>query len=212
MSATVLEPVTRASQQASQRAPRSRVLTGIRIAVRALRIGTITLVFVAVLLSVCVFALSATNTARVVPVLSDSMAPSMPVGSVALTLPVARASVRAGDVIVFSDPLEPAIRVIHRVTHVFTATESSKFSNWSSDKIFLSTKGDNNTSADPWVVTIADATVWKQTGSVPAVGYAAIWIANPTLRLVLFLGGGVAVALWALVALWRRPVAARVAS
>ena len=176
--------------------------SGLRSSIRL--IGLI-VVCGAALLSLAVVGLAATNTLRLVPVLSNSMAPMMPTGSLAITVPVQRADVRAGDVIVFSDPLQPSIRVIHRVTKVFGAPDAFRFSNWSVDKSFLTTKGDNNAAADPWVVTIADPTVWRRTDSLPGLGYLAIWFSNPALRLSVFVLAGVAIALWGLLKIWRRP-------
>ena len=163
------------------------------------------LIILGVLASVAIFGLSATNTVRFVPVLSNSMAPIMPVGSLALTLPVQRQDVRVGDVIVFTNPNTAGVRVIHRVTRVYSTADASKFANWSTKQLFLGTKGDNNAVADPWVVTIADATIWRRTASIPGLGEPAIWIADPLIRLGCFVVAGVALGVWALVALWRRP-------
>lgn len=192
--------------ESSQQQRRSSVL---RIARRRLWRGgrVVGLAVVSVLVTVCVavFALSATGVARFVPVLSNSMAPQMSVGSVALTLPVPRSAVRVGDVIVFTDPQRPSIRVIHRVTHVYGADEAHKFADWSTKRLFVDTRGDNNPSADPWVVSISDASIWRRVGSMPGIGYPAIWINSPTLRLAVFLFAGAAIALWALYLIWRKP-------
>jgi signal peptidase len=96
-------------------------------------IGTV-LCIVAV---VAVYVLSATNTARLVPVLSNSMAPDMPVGSLALTLPAARADIRVGDVIVFTDPDHPTIRVIHRVVHIYGSDEAASFTDWDPNQLTI---------------------------------------------------------------------------
>lgn len=166
--------------------------------------GTVTL------LSVVVVGLSASSTMRFVPVLSNSMAPRLPVGSIAVTVPVNRTDVGVGDVIVFANPLRPSIRVIHRVTRLFGPDDAARFSNWSADSIFFETRGDNNPVADPWVATISAATVWRSTGSVAFVGFPAVWFAAPAMRLGLFLFGGVVIALLAVIAIWRRPTAPRV--
>jgi len=158
-----------------------------------------------VLLSVTIFILSATGTARFVPVLSDSMAPDMPVGSMAFTSPVPQGTITAGDVIVFSNPNQPSMRVIHRVTHVFSAEEAMSFSNWAPKMLFATTKGDNNANADSWVVAIADPTVWRLQASVPLFGQPAIWLAQPLAPLWLILVVTVVGAGWLLRTLWRTP-------
>lgn len=154
---------------------------------------------------VAVYILSATNTARLVPVMSNSMAPDMPVASLALTLPVARAEIKAGDVIVFTDPDHPTIRVIHRVVHIYGPDEAAKFTNWDPNQLIAGTKGDNNPSVDPWTVTIADTTIWRLDRSLPYLGQPAIWFETPTIRLWGFGAGGVALVGWMLVLVWRRP-------
>lgn len=179
----------------SRRASLPRVLRGL--------VGA--LLTLGVLVSATIFGLSATNTVRLVPVLSNSMSPIMPVGSLALTLPVARQDVRVGDVIVFSNPNTAGIRVIHRVIRVYGTAEASNFANWSTDKLFVGTKGDNNTMADPWVVTISDAIIWRRAASLPGLGEPAIWVADPTIRFASSMLAGIALAVWALVAIWRRP-------
>ncbi len=179
--------------------PRAR---RIAFAIRVLVTGFIGL---GVLLSVTIFALSATGTARFVPVLSNSMYPNMPVGSMALTMPVAESSIRVGDVIVFSNPNQPSVRVIHRISHIYGADEASQFSNWSPDILFANTKGDNNPEADPWVVTIADTTVWRMQTSVPFLGYPAIWLDQPLAPLWFIVAGVLALTVWVLRAVWGRP-------
>jgi signal peptidase len=179
--------------------PRAR---RIAFAIRVLITGLIGL---GVLLSVSIFVLSATGTARLVPVLSDSMAPNMPVGSMALTVPVPESSIVVGDVIVFSNPNRPSTRVIHRVTHIFGPDEADQFSNWSPDVLFATTKGDNNPMADPWVVAVADATVWRMETSVPVMGFPAIWLGQPLAPIWLLGAGMLAVVAGVLRAVWRRP-------
>lgn len=171
----------------------------------AIRVITTGFVGLGVLLSVAIFALSATGIARFVPVLSNSMAPNMPVGSLALTVQVPQDSIEVGDVIVFSNPTQPSTRVIHRVTHVFGPDEAASFSNWSPDVLFATTKGDNNPTADPWVVTIADPTVWHLQTSIPYLGYPAIWLAQPLAPLWFIVAGVLAVTVWLLRFVWRRP-------
>ncbi|GAB2816205.1 hypothetical protein GCM10027022_02810 [Alpinimonas psychrophila] len=171
----------------------------------AIRVLITSLVGLGVLLSVAIFALSATGTARLVPVLSNSMAPNMPVGSMALTVPVSKSSIQVGDVIVFSNPTQPSTRVIHRITHVYGPNEADQFSNWNPDVLFATTQGDNNPQADPWIVTIADATVWRLQTSVPFLGYPAIWLAQPLAPIWLLATGVLVVALWILRSVWHRP-------
>jgi signal peptidase len=159
-----------------------------------------------------VYIMSATNTARLVPVMSNSMAPDMPVGALAVTLPVPRSDIKVGDVIVFTDPDHPVIRVIHRVTHIFGPDESAKFTHWDPNQLTASTKGDNNPTADPWTLTVADATIWRLDRSLAYLGQPAIWFETPTVRLWGFGVAGIALIAWLLMLVWRRPAPEEVAA
>lgn len=154
---------------------------------------------------IAVLVLSSTSTARFVPVLSNSMAPTMPIGALALTVPVPRAAIKVGDVIVFTNPDHPAIRVIHRIIHIYGPEEASKFSNWRADQLTAETKGDNNPTADPWTLAIADPTIWRLEHSQKYFGYPAIWFQTPTIRLWGFGAAGAALVAWMLVLVWRKP-------
>jgi signal peptidase len=151
------------------------------------------------------FVLSLMGIARFVPVLSNSMAPEMPMGSLAIALPVERETVVAGDVIIFTAPIGPQRRVIHRVTHVYTGEETQQFVDWVPTRSYMDTKGDNNPSADPWVLTMSDATVWRKESVVMSAGWPAIWLGDPQIRFAAFGLAGLAVVAWSLVVVWRRP-------
>ncbi|KQQ05911.1 MULTISPECIES: signal peptidase I [unclassified Rathayibacter] len=156
-----------------------------------------------------VFVLSALGLVRLVPVLSNSMAPGMPVGSLAITLPVAPSEIRAGDVVVFTDPDVPERRVIHRVTFVYPEAEAAELRGREPGELALTTKGDNNPAADPWIVTIADQRIWREQSIVPLLGWPSIALSRPEARFVLFAVGGASVVGAVLVAIWRRPTEAR---
>ncbi|NQX25977.1 signal peptidase I [Microbacteriaceae bacterium VKM Ac-2854] len=178
---------------------------------RLFRALTGVLVGVAVLAAVAVFALSALGLVRFVPVLSNSMAPQMPTGSLAVTVPVPQGEIAAGDVIVFTDPDDAGKRVIHRVADLFPADEAAQLVGWQPGMIALHTKGDNNEYADPWILTIADAQVWRRSAVVPYLGWPTIAFGDPRSRVALFGVGGALVAAWLLAAIWRRPAPADVA-
>jgi signal peptidase len=176
-----------------------------RLLARAIRLifEVLTVVFIVAAAAVYIFA--ATNIARLVPVMSNSMAPDMPVGALALTVPVARADIKVGDVIVFTDPDHPTIRVIHRVVHIYGQDEAEKFGNWNPNQLTASTKGDNNPTADPWILTVGDATIWRMDWSFEHLGQPAIWFETPSIRLWGFGAAGIALVCWLLALVWRRP-------
>lgn len=170
---------------------------------KVLRTLLVTLIGLVAVAGLTFFLVSALGLVRFVPVLSNSMAPEMPVGSLAVTLPVSQSDVRAGDVIVFTDPFDQSRRVIHRVTLVYP--EDANLRDRKPGQLALATKGDNNATADPWIVTIADQRIWREGSVVPALGWPAIALAHPEVRFALFATGGAGLVGAILAGVWRRP-------
>src|SRR3954470_4672297 len=79
---------------------------------------------------------------HVLVVASGSMAPAIDTGDLIVTMPVAPAKVRAGQVVTFRDPTRHNRLVSHRVRAV-TVT---------GDRTDLVTKGDRNTGVERWSV------------------------------------------------------------
>jgi signal peptidase len=152
------------------------------------------------------FLLSMFGIARFVPVLSNSMAPDMPKGSLAIARPLEREAVSTGDVVIFTAPIGPDRRVIHRVTNVVGAAQADQIVDWNPNKLYMETKGDNNPAADPWIVTISDDIVWRASTVVPSAGWPAIWLGDARMRFAAFGLAGIAIVAWALVVVWRPPL------
>ena len=109
---------------------------------------------------------------QVVPILSGSMAPQMPVGSLVLATRAPLASVRKGDVIVFHIPIGDHHTTAHRIVKVIEGGAHP----------VVRTKGDANAQPDPWNARLDESTVWKVRATLPVIGYAAVlmreaWIA-----------------------------------
>lgn len=51
----------------------------------------------------------------------------------------------------------------------------------------ITTKGDANPTADPWVVTLKGNKAYIARFTIPFIGYAAVWIHSPTGRLYLLI-------------------------
>jgi signal peptidase len=97
---------------------------------------------------------------RTLTVLSGSMAPSMPAGSVVFVTPIAASRVRPGDVIAFQAPTPDRSVVTHRVVSV----------DRDGDRPVVVTKGDANDVVDPWRARIEDDLVWRVRLAVPHLG------------------------------------------
>src|SRR5688500_2025485 len=94
---------------------------------------------------------------QVMTVLTGSMAPSAPQGSLAFVAPKPADDLRVGDVLTYAVPVEDHHVVTHRVIEIRR----------SNGTIVVRTKGDANDAPDPWVAEIHDETVWTERFAVP---------------------------------------------
>ncbi len=136
----------------------------------------------------------ATGRWRLLPILSGSMAPRLSTGSVALAMPAPQRSIRAGEVIVFNIPIGDHHLTAHRVLRVLSAGSNP----------VLETKGDANSTADPWRLQLSGNSAWIVRAHIPLVGYAVVFAQRWALLLLL---GLVVVAALAscLRRVWRQP-------
>lgn len=116
---------------------------------------------------------------RAVPVLSGSMTPYAPQGSLVLTVPVAPSAVEVGDVVAFAPPA-PYARGHHPVMHRVVALDQRE------GTTAMTTRGDANPQADPWTVDLEDADLGRAAFVVPGAGW--LFMAGPGAALALLLG------------------------
>ncbi|MGW1535889.1 signal peptidase I [Streptomyces aureus] len=125
-------------------------------------------------------------------VLSGSMEPKLPTGSVVIAQREPVSSLTVGDVVIFHRPDEPERQVVHRIVRITPSAQGP----------VLETKGDANRTQDPWRVRPEGDTAWIVRHDVPYVGYAVTAIHTETgFRILLgaaavLILGGVAVLLW----------------
>lgn len=99
---------------------------------------------------------------RVHAVLTSSMAPTIPAGSLAILEPVEPEALGPGEVIVFRHPYDPdGALIAHRVTVVVRSNEAVGFA----------TRGDANARSDSWVVSAGDVE-GRLRAHLPGVGAA----------------------------------------
>jgi signal peptidase I len=132
-----------------------------------------------------------TGAYRTVTVLTGSMRPHMPEGSVVLATPAAVGSIRAGDVITYRIPVDDRRVVTHRVVEVVGPG-------------VVRTKGDANNTPDPWLAKLSGAQVWKARGAVPKVGYGLERLRQPSTQRLLVLAVPLVLALTWLRDIWSR--------
>lgn len=124
---------------------------------------------------------------RLVPVLTGSMTPYAPTGSLVVTVPVAGEDVGVGDVVAFRPPAPFEVSggrpILHRVDGV-TGDGATRA---------MTTKGDANPTADPWQVSLAGAQLGRTVLVVPWIGRVAAGGGESVLALLvggaLLLGG-----------------------
>lgn len=106
---------------------------------------------------------------QVATVLSASMRPTIPEGSMVLITPMAARGVRVGDVVTYQIPVEDRRVVTHRVVEILE----------SGDHPVIRTQGDANNAPDPWTARMAGGPLWKVRADVPRFGSAVNALRNP---------------------------------
>lgn len=138
---------------------------------------------------------------RPVTMLTGSMAPAIPAGSVVLSTFVPPEAVRVGDVVTLQAPTGEREVVTHRVTDV----ERSR------DAVHVRTQGDGNPQADPWTAEL-QGEVLRASATLPWVGYPLSRLQTPQASLVLTRVLPVTLLASLLLTVWRRPTRPRAAA
>lgn len=145
-----------------------------------------------------------TGAYRPVTVLTQSMQPTMPAGSVVLVTPVDASTVRVGDVITYRIPVKDRRVVTHRVVEVVERGSAP----------VVRTKGDAANAVDGWTTRLAAGPVWKVRMSVPYLSFGLRALQQPDVRRVTVIVLPGLLALSMLVQIWsggsrRRPAGDR---
>lgn len=137
-------------------------------------------------------------TGRYLPytVLTASMSPTMPAGSVAFVVRVDAEDLRVGDVITYRIPVEDRRVVTHRIVEIVE----------SGPEPTVVTKGDANDAPDAWSAKLIGGEAWRAVGAVPYLGFAIKALRHPTVvtvsRTVL---PALTAVVWLATIWWRRP-------
>lgn len=124
-------------------------------------------------------------------VLSGSMEPTLPVGSVIVAVPAQGNELNKGDIITVANPQHQGMLVTHRIVGIENSPQGRAFK----------TKGDANQEADSWIVP-ASGGGWRYAFAIPYVGYVLSALQSGFGRLVLLvvptllLGGLMLVEIW----------------
>ena len=161
---------------------------------RRLAMAPVWLLATAVLLGATGLALvQRTGTAQLLTVVSGSMQPALPLGSLVLVVPRDAGSLRTGDVITFTPPEGPARTITHRVVDV----------RGTGADLQVRTRGDANPVADPWTLQFPDSRAWVVVADAPWLGRPWLWLAHPEHRRLVLVPAVALVALMWLTVIWR---------
>ena len=162
---------------------------------RRLAMAPVWLLLTAVLLgSVGVAVIQRTGAAQLLTVVSGSMQPALPLGSLVLVVPRDADAVRVGDVITFSPPADDTRTVTHRVVDVQRTGEG----------VQVHTRGDANPVADPWTLHFPTGRTWVVVAEAPWAGRPWLWLAQPLHRRLVLVPAALLVTLMWLTTIWRR--------
>lgn len=131
---------------------------------------------------------------RTLVMLTGSMTPAYPTGSLLVVTRQPTADLAPGDVLTYQVPVGDRPVVTHRVVEVDRTGEG----------LLVQTKGDANADRDPWVATITDDTVWTVRGAVPVVGQVIGWTRSTNIRPIVTLALPGLALTWFLVGIWRK--------
>ena len=143
----------------------------LHLARRAGRLVGLVLVGLCLLTLVAVGLGPRTGAYRTLTVLSGSMRPTIPEGSVVVVTPVALGQVRVGDVITYRIPVDDRRVVSHRVVEVVEG----------GDHPVVRTQGDANAAPDPWLARLDSEPAWRVRAAVPKLGYLIQSLRRPAL-------------------------------
>jgi signal peptidase len=133
---------------------------------------------------------------RVATVLSGSMDPTLPVGSVVFSTPEPAATVAPGHVITFRAPVGSHWVETHRIVEVVSG---------GTDPV-VRTQGDANEGPDPWLARLDGATpVWRARFAVPKLGFVLQALRRPIVHRLTTLVAPALFLAACLAAIWRRP-------
>jgi signal peptidase I len=137
-----------------------------------------------------------TGRLRFVPVLSGSMSPRLPTGSLAVATPVPLDRLTVGDVVIYRIPIGDHHLIVHRIVRIDRAGHTP----------VIETKGDANSTGDPWRARLSGRSAWVARAEVPLLGYGSIYARSLGPLLLLLALVTVTLSL-GLRRIWREPLA-----
>lgn len=106
---------------------------------------------------------------QLTPVLTGSMVPILPVGSLAISEREPLRDLRVGQIALLHPPGAPNVTYVHKVVWLSHSSGTTE----------IRTRGVANPIDDPWTVRVASPQVYVVKYDVPVIGYASIWLRSP---------------------------------
>lgn len=131
---------------------------------------------------------------RTVTVLTGSMRPSMPPGSLLVVVPVDPSRLAVGDVVTFEAPTPEHQVVTHRIVEIVE----------SGPHPVIRTQGDANPAPDPWSARITAAPAWRVVLTAPALGSGIRALRSPMVHTLTLYFAPALLLVWMLIAIWSR--------
>lgn len=134
-------------------------------------------------------------------IISGSMEPTLPVGSVVYDEVVSVDDLEVGDIITFVPPPEFGISapVTHRIVRITVAEEGTEPAG---ERIFR-TQGDNNDDMDPWLMVLDGPDQGRMAHHIPYVGYVYMALQVGWVQLLVIGIPAVALIVYIVASLWR---------
>ena len=158
---------------------KTRILRKEHLTLRFFFEGIILLAIITGFIIACIAVLSGNWQIR--PILSGSMQPGFSVGGVAITQTIPTSQLKVGDVAVFHPPFLKNTTYIHRIISI---SKSNK-------QYIIRTKGDDNPTADPWLLRITSKNAYITRFTLPFIGYLAVWVHSYSGRKIMLTIAGI---------------------
>ena len=114
------------------------------------------------------------------PIVSGSMAPKLPVGSIAFSQRIPLRNLKVGDIAVLHPPFSANVTYVHQIVKLRRRD----------GRVIVNTKGIANKIDDPWTVVVRGSQVYVVRGEIPLVGFVVSWVRTPRGHELVLMGSG----------------------
>ena len=117
---------------------------------------------------------------QITPILTGSMVPDLPIGSVAISEREPLSSLTLGQIALLHPPIDPSVTYVHKIVWLKQTSSGTE----------IRTRGVANPTVDPWTVRVESPSVYVVKHDVPLIGYASTWLRSAKGRALALLAAG----------------------